>query len=369
MFVGGGSSPHTRGAPPRPGPRGRGDRIIPAYAGSTFSRRRISGALPDHPRIRGEHQEASETSHSDRRIIPAYAGSTLRRSASDCPGSDHPRIRGEHLPVNGAFRSAPGSSPHTRGAPCRLSRLDALVLDHPRIRGEHFEHTDSALPLVRIIPAYAGSTRRSRSPRAKPADHPRIRGEHALRRFIDKGAQGSSPHTRGAPRAFAWCRHAYGIIPAYAGSTRRRIVGTSRDADHPRIRGEHPDAAECVPFADGSSPHTRGAPTPPRSRSRRPRIIPAYAGSTDDSGVTGFRASDHPRIRGEHELKAYVNRMRVGSSPHTRGAHPPTVRRCLHWRIIPAYAGSTAPRRPGRRPSWDHPRIRGEHSYCSLVDS
>ena len=52
-----GSSPHTRGAPIRPNPRGSG--------------------RWDHPRIRGEHLTALRSTRWLTRIIPAYAGSTL----------------------------------------------------------------------------------------------------------------------------------------------------------------------------------------------------------------------------------------------------------------------------------------------------
>ena len=136
----------------------------------------------------------------------------------------------------------------------------------------------------RIIPAYAGSTDSSCSFRLR--------------------CLGSSPHTRGA-------------LP---------VICTSGlfDEDHPRIRGEHRDAAAgqrehvgiipayagstvsldvCRLMVPGSSPHTRGAPA-----SKTPRC---------GSG------RDHPRIRGEHQ-RAY---------PSPRG----------QARIIPAYAGSTDP--------------------------
>ena len=53
--------------------------------------------------------------------------------------------------------------------------------------------------------------------------------------------------------------------------------------------------------------------------------------------------------------------MRVGSSPHVRGAH---LDRRLPRResgIIPACAGSTWPASPPWHSSWDHPRMCGEH--------
>ena len=90
-------------------------------------------------------------------------------------------------------------------------------------------------------------------------DHPRIRGEHIVWRIGDNVAYGSSPHTRGAPED---PRHADGvdrIIPAYAGSTTPDAATAAAEADHPRIRGEHPSWVPGIGGKGGSSPHTRGA--------------------------------------------------------------------------------------------------------------
>ena len=51
----GGSSPHTRGAPPDLVGYPKGARIIPAYAGSTLYEVYCYREIGDHPRIRGEH--------------------------------------------------------------------------------------------------------------------------------------------------------------------------------------------------------------------------------------------------------------------------------------------------------------------------
>ena len=72
------------------------------------------------------------------RIIPAYAGSTYTCS----------KLR----------RLVDGSSPHTRGAPPSVHRASLGWPDHPRIRGEHASERGAQLHEVRIIPAYAGST-------------------------------------------------------------------------------------------------------------------------------------------------------------------------------------------------------------------
>ena len=235
-----------------------------------------------------------------RRIIPAYAGSTWKFCAVNISDGDHPRIRGEHWSQRDAFDRAKGSSPHTRGAP-----------NPPE---QHRRH---------------------------PMDHPRIRGEHVVFSLDPHFRVGSSPHTRGARVTGVGGCLLVGIIPAYAGSTRRLSHPPGRRADHPRIRGEHVhiEAPRCPQM--GSSPHTRGA------RMRRIlsvcgiRIIPAYAGSTANLNRAVLQPPDHPRIRGEHDTNLVEASGTLGSSPHTRGALWLPSACGYARRIIPAYAGST----------------------------
>ena len=218
---------------------------------------------------------------------------------------DHPRIRGEHISISVFEITSPGSSPHTRGAHRGSNRP-------PRDR--------------RIIPAYAGSTPTTGTARSNPWDHPRIRGEHLRMHLVRDGDDGSSPHTRGAPASPVVRVAEGGIIPAYAGSTWRRLVALRPSRDHPRIRGEH-HLHTVVPAVDrGSSPHTRGALHRRPHLRRRRRIIPAYAGSTSATGYAPCSRWDHPRIRGEHVDYEYLTTYYDGSSPHTRGA--PHERRC-----------------------------------------
>ena len=239
----------------------------------------------DHPRIRGEHPRgpcrrprgggssphtrgaptATNANSPTGRIIPAYAGSTCTSRRRGAPRWDHPRIRGEHVAHAGLDRADRGSSPHTRGAPDR------------RQVGQSCDG---------IIPAYAGSTGTLRLLYIQSRDHPRIRGEHAV--FANQVAKtkGSSPHTRGAPTSTAptppWRR----IIPAYAGSTRTLYPTMSSTKDHPRIRGEHVQMNRAIADGSGSSPHTRGARRSRGSARRWRRIIPAYAGSTATTPTT-----------------------------------------------------------------------------------
>ena len=132
-----GSSPHTRGARFKVVAYLDALGIIPAYAGSTSRPRRRRRTRADHPRIRGEHAALASQAHSiagssphtrgapwrpgvcrwGARIIPAYAGSTPSATASPRVRRDHPRIRGEHVDQMVVIELEPGSSPHTRGAP------------------------------------------------------------------------------------------------------------------------------------------------------------------------------------------------------------------------------------------------------------
>ena len=337
---GDGSSPHTRGALVQ-GLKGIDrDGIIPAYAGSTDEIPLGPSNAPDHPRIRGEHvTDLSGRSrrwgssphtrgapsrparfHVKPRIIPAYAGSTWLRRRPYVVHSDHPRIRGEHLSCIRYLSACSGSSPHTRGARSLFEDLEQYA---------------------RIIPAYAGSTSSYPTCELPRTDHPRIRGEHAKMRGFLVLARGSSPHTRGARELGLRVPGVRGIIPAYAGSTRPGGGFACCQGDHPRIRGEHPRKAIVCPSKEGSSPHTRGALYTIKTNGGESRIIPAYAGSTKISQKGKGMAADHPRIRGEHHLGASTCTSESGSSPHTRGARPPAPCGRPGRRIIPAYAGST----------------------------
>ena len=239
--------------------------------------------------------------------------------------------------------------------------LSLVSEDHPRIRGEHCKNHSKGEAQCRIIPAYAGSTRGAAERRRHYQDHPRIRGEHRLDIPWPQAMQGSSPHTRGAREKWHIFYRHVGIIPAYAGSTPFLALMGCLSWDHPRIRGEHRAARSFRRRWRGSSPHTRGAPPPRERPARRGRIIPAYAGSTPSECTSDGPSSDHPRIRGEHDVDFWLPLPDWGSSPHTRGAPAAWRSPSASKRIIPAYAGSTWPKCSSSRTSPDHPRIRGEH--------
>ena len=182
-------------------------------------------------------------------------------------------------------------------------------------------HADGLLVGGGIIPADAGSTPGLAGAEHLGEDHPRVCGEHLARLNPCPPRAGSSPRMRGAPDRTRRGACGTGIIPAYAGSTRRSDRHCPAIQDHPRVCGEHMIWQASSRDTSGSSPRMRGAHAVVRSAAPVFRIIPAYAGSTGRSPVSPSWSRDHPRVCGEHEPGIY------------KGADGS--------RIIPAYAGST----------------------------
>ena len=198
-----------------------------------------------------------------------------------------------------------------------------------------------------IIPAYAGSTYPRANQTTSHGDHPRVRGEHRICAALAPHAPGSSPRTRGAHHGRQHWFHPYGIIPAYAGSTYHPPQAPCAWQDHPRVRGEHCGTVGPSLHSTGSSPRTRGARDAGRRGTAGAGIIPAYAGSTSPRRGSGGCATDHPRVRGEHAKGAVIVNRAAG--------------------IIPAYAGSTCTPRPLLGRGGDHPRVRGEHRRLRIT--
>ena len=192
-----------------------------------------------------------------------------------------------------------GSSPHTRGTLVVLGGRGCHAGIIPAYAGNTLEPPRRICPHG-IIPAYAGNTGCSRPSQSARWDHPRIRGEHRYLPVPPVWHTGSSPHTRGTQLVLAAMLVARGIIPAYAGNTRRHTRRSPRSRDHPRIRGEHTRSDLIHARQTGSSPHTRGTPPKRSSPQLHNGIIPAYAGNTAGAWSTSRTGRDHPRIRGEH---------------------------------------------------------------------
>ena len=152
---------------------------------------------------------------------------------------------------------------------------------------------------------------------------------------------GSSPLTRGKRRKALGLTRAERLIPAHAGKTGlTALTGSSRA---------------------GSSPLTRGKLAVCRGQSVEGGLIPAHAGKTASIMARRASAAAHPRSRGENTPSSATAFSRAGSSPLTRGKPVNEETRSFTARLIPAHAGKTS-RSPSRQPPVEaHPRSRGEN--------
>ena len=172
---------------------------------------------------------------------------------------------------------------------------------------------------------------------------------------------GSSPLTRGKQKLELAFKKRGRLIPAHAGKTWRRESADAPHRAHPRSRGENVSAGTSLSSMMGSSPLTRGKPSPPDRWSSARRLIPAHAGKTLTTCPTTPETWAHPRSRGENRCPQRGRSSPRGSSPLTRGKRRPRRGHVDSGGLIPAHAGKTW----GLSPAWPdhraHPRSRGEN--------
>ena len=255
----------------------------------------------------------------------------------------------------------PGDHPRVCGEHKWLSAVpSALAGSSPRMRGTHPDGTADHLRRG-IIPAYAGNTKRANPFSNKVRDHPRVCGEHTLQEVIDWCEQGSSPRMRGTRELHGRRTVRHGIIPAYAGNTLAPDLRVRVIGDHPRVCGEHQSERIRLHVGQGSSPRMRGTRRTVLLGTRVSGIIPAYAGNTWSNAPDTWSSADHPRVCGEHGMADIGDAFNSGSSPRMRGTLDGKTYSCKKYGIIPAYAGNTRISTSNPHGSRDHPRVCGEH--------
>ena len=173
---------------------------------------------------------------------------------------------------------------------------------------------------------------------------------------------GSSPLARGPLTLDNASNTVSGLIPARAGTTPFLVCVFYWGVAHPRSRGDHLGCKVSGPFPLGSSPLARGPPTARRCSARPCGLIPARAGTTETKHSCWCRIWAHPRSRGDHSKALYLGLVRLGSSPLARGPHKTGQGRLTVAGLIPARAGTTWARLPGRAHYRAHPRSRGDHA-------
>ncbi len=157
---------------------------------------------------------------------------------------------------------------------------------------------------LRLTPAYAGNTDACRHTRAHGQAHPRLRGEHDNIRAESDAGKGSPPPTRGTPLHELTAEDFQRLTPAYAGNTDRVLHRGLQAQAHPRLRGEHSMSHVSACRPSGSPPPTRGTRELVKDPPERLRLTPAYAGNTCQDRRGRLQRQAHPRLRGEHPSAA-----------------------------------------------------------------
>ena len=150
-----------------------------------------------------------------------------------------------------------------------------------------------------------------------------------------------TPHTRGKHGCASSSGRVVRITPAHAGKTSAWATRPGRYRDHPRTRGENIVNPPKNPPNTGSPPHTRGKHELWKTHIQPLRITPAHAGKTRSSLILSPWAEDHPRTRGENQVRLPVTMYPPGSPPHTRGKLISGLKKTFTTRITPAHAGKT----------------------------
>ena len=297
---------------------GHGEGIIPALAGNTQLGVNTADSLKDHPRSRGEYSlrggvvsQVIGSSPLSRGIpyggtctrchigiIPALAGNTLPWRDFGVSLKDHPRSRGEYTCWPRILWTGTGSSPLSRGI---------------------LRESQKPFTFLWIIPALAGNTMASCRRSLEGWDHPRSRGEYLTQSCGPQLMLGSSPLSRGIRCGYEVISVRTGIIPALAGNTSFSPIPSDTTWDHPRSRGEYAATTVLLAASAGSSPLSRGIPTPQNRTTETGRIIPALAGNTGTPTTSRQLPGDHPRSRGEYKLEHCACCHETGSSPLSRG--------------------------------------------------
>ncbi len=334
------SSPHTRGSSSDRGRRNGYGRVVPAHAGVIpfplfCCRRRMS-----RPRTRGGHPrsyrcstgQAGSSPHTRGSspcpgprcgrwtVVPAHAGVIRSRWTARWWRWCRPRTRGGHPVQRSEELRQVASSPHTRGSSSfdDLGRHpDAVVPAHagvipskmlsgesphrrPRTRGGHPQAQRGPPHHHRSSPHTRGSSRTSSSGRPGLSRRPRTRGGHPPSTCRPRSWHGSSPHTRGSSLVPLVEVVIVPVVPAHAGVIPGAVGGGRHRPGRPRTRGGHPVAPDQSWSAIGSSPHTRGS-SPGRVRGGvQIHVVPAHAGVILRVTNASRSTCRRPRTRAGH---------------------------------------------------------------------
>ena len=171
--------------------------------------------------------------------------------------------------------------------------------------------------------------------------HPRVGGENKDALAAVKGTAGSSPRGRGKRQQDVTVQDLEGLIPAWAGKTFSPAASISAARAHPRVGGENTACSAGRAHVMGSSPRGRGKRDNTQQFFPHFGLIPAWAGKTKRAVSRGILARAHPRVGGENTVKSSPTSSLRGSSPRGRGKRFPGDTDLAAFGLIPAWAGKT----------------------------
>ena len=151
------------------------------------------------------------------------------------------------------------------------------------------------------------------------------------------------------------------LIPTRVGNMTRHIRIRHLHEVHPRLRGEHTVRACKSAPTKGSSPLAQGISRLLGIGLWVVRLTPARAGNMPAGVFLVLRPSAHPRSRGEHDMVFTPPKSVSGSSPLARGTFSSRRLALDEVRLIPARAGNILARHKTPCTKSAHPRSRGEH--------
>ena len=194
----------------------------------------------------------------------------------------------------------------------------------------------------RITPADAGKTKRLMVDSFGDMDHPRGCGENLVLVSVKKPFLGSPPRMRGKRAPTAVTVAGQGITPADAGKTALAVADGVPAKDHPRGCGENRTVFKYLFTATGSPPRMRGKQINNFFNIIVLRITPADAGKTGFDQAALMTGMDHPRGCGENDILPSTFKQSLGSPPRMRGKLFISPLYHNYLRITPADAGKTS---------------------------
>ena len=135
------------------------------------------------------------------------------------------------------------------------------------------------------------------------------------------------------------------------------------------MRGEYYQNMVNFQSRLGSPPLARGILCDNAHINKVDRITPACAGNTASGRTARIPYLDHPRLRGEYGDMSCNPQVVMGSPPLARGILNCHLQIFLINGITPACAGNTWQGDKVQPTTKDHPRLRGEYKYGSILDS